>query len=197
MAIVLDFPLPSWIRSKTRGTPAKNVGLSSTRSSLISLISFNGQTRYIRYKSPHTERQKILETYPMIVANRGALVEEILFNHSIKNVSKRQERYVHIIHSHLYMYTSRINHFSTLMRAQMKKIKVALTLSSNCSMKRSTPRMLVETFSCVKMTPLGSPLVPLVYMIVHMLDGFGGDISTGFSFPCSRKENHVYPTPTH
>lgn len=43
--------------------------------------------------------------------------------------------------------------------------------------------MFVEMFSWVNMTPLGAPLVPLVYIIVQMLDGSGGEISTGFSLP--------------
>lgn len=149
---------------------------------------------YIRYIHIHThierERENILETHPMIVANRSTLVEEILFNHSIKNVSKRQERYVHIIHSHLHIYIYQESVIANEKSRNPSRTQTySLTLSSNCSMKRSTPLMLVAMFSCVKITPLGSPLVPLVYMIEHMLDGSGGDISTGFSLPCSEKND--------
>lgn len=37
------------------------------------------------------------------------------------------------------------------------------------------------------MTPLGSPLVPLVYMIVHMSNGCGGEGSDGFFLPWKNK----------
>lgn len=43
------------------------------------------------------------------------------------------------------------------------------TFSSNWSMKRSIPLTKDVMFSCVKTTPLGSPLVPLVYTIVQIL----------------------------
>uniref|UniRef100_A0A2P2MP81 Long chain acyl-CoA synthetase 1 protein n=1 Tax=Rhizophora mucronata TaxID=61149 RepID=A0A2P2MP81_RHIMU len=48
------------------------------------------------------------------------------------------------------------------------------------------------TVSCVKTTPLGSPLVPLVYIIVQISKGFGGNISDGFSFPKHRNSSHEY-----
>jgi len=45
---------------------------------------------------------------------------------------------------------------------------IRITLSSNCSMKRSIPLIKAIKFSYIKTTPLGSPLVPLVYIIVQM-----------------------------
>lgn len=57
------------------------------------------------------------------------------------------------------------------------------TLSSNWSMKRSTPFTYMAWLSWVSITPLGWPLVPLVYMIVHISSDFGGQGWAGFSFP--------------
>lgn len=64
----------------------------------------------------------------------------------------------------------------------------ALTLSSNSSIKWSTPVTDAVIFSWVNITPLGSPLVPLVYMIVHMSNGCGGEGSDGFSLPWKKKD---------
>lgn len=41
--------------------------------------------------------------YPMVVANRSTLIEEVLLDQAIKDMSKWQERYVHIISSHLHI----------------------------------------------------------------------------------------------
>lgn len=48
------------------------------------------------------------------------------------------------------------------------------TLSSNWSMKRSTPFTYIAWLSWLSMTPLGCPLVPLVYMMVHISFACGG-----------------------
>jgi hypothetical protein len=48
------------------------------------------------------------------------------------------------------------------------------TLSSNWSMKTFTPFTYMAWLSWLSITPLGSPLVPLVYMIVHVSSAFGG-----------------------
>ena len=64
-----------------------------------------------------------------------------------------------------------------------KKQRDLSTLSSNCSMKTSTPLINVVIVSCVNTTPLGVPLVPLVYIIVQTSRGRGGTISNGSSFP--------------
>lgn len=37
----------------------------------------------------------------MIEANRSTLMEKIFFNHAIKNMSKRKERDIDIVHCHL------------------------------------------------------------------------------------------------
>lgn len=62
-----------------------------------------------------------------------------------------------------------------------------ITLSSNWSMKIFNPHINIAIVSCVKITPLGSPLVPLVYIIVQMLIVCGGTSSDGFSFPYMNK----------
>lgn len=67
------------------------------------------------------------------------------------------------------------------------------TLSSNCSKKRSIPRIMLAMFSCVSTTPLGSPLVPLVYIIVQMLKAWGGIISEGLVFPWGPTNSYDQP----
>lgn len=64
---------------------------------------------------------------------------------------------------------------------------IIYTLSSNSSMKRFSPLINIATFSCVRTTPFGSPLVPLVYITVQMLIGCGGTNSVGFSLPYTNK----------
>lgn len=45
---------------------------------------------------------KVVSTaYPVVETNGSTLVEEVFLNHAIKDVSKREKRYVYIIHSHL------------------------------------------------------------------------------------------------
>jgi hypothetical protein len=50
--------------------------------------------------------------------------------------------------------------------------------------------MQVKIFSWLKSTPLGSPVVPLVYMIVDISDPVGGVKSTGFSSPWKSKQTN-------
>lgn len=70
------------------------------------------------------------------------------------------------------------------------KLFIHLTLSSNWSIKMSSPFISRATFSCLITTPFGSPLVPLVYMIVHMLNGWGTIGSAKCCFPCRTTNLH-------
>jgi hypothetical protein len=58
--------------------------------------------------------------------------------------------------------------------------------------KWSRPAMQVKIFSWLKSTPLGSPVVPLVYMIVDISDPVGGVKSTGFSSPWKSKQTNKW-----
>lgn len=130
-------------------------------------------------------------------------MNETLFNRPIKDVGQWKKRKINIIRCQLYYENVRNQRIErerdsdlcrnfnltvlcnfTSQRSEIIKNRYPFTASFAHSSRRFTPAIRVTMLLLEIMTPFGSPVVPLVYMIVQISVFFFTGRSKCLSFPC-------------